>query len=77
MGRGYAPVVDTVRSGDGPENHDEAPAPDDDATPDADSNGDGEPVVGPVPDKIGEGGTNLRDRNAALGRRRGRDEPSP
>jgi hypothetical protein len=69
--------MDTVPRGDGPENNDDAPAPEDETTRDADSDGDGEPVVGPVPEKIGEGGTNLRDRNAALGRRRGRDQPSP
>jgi hypothetical protein len=69
----------TVPRGDGSENHDDAtPAPEDEATPDADvGGGDDEPVVGPIPDKIGEGGTNLRDRNAALGRRRGGDRPSP
>jgi hypothetical protein len=32
--------------------------------------------VGAVPEKIGEGGTNLRDRNAALSRRRGRSQQS-
>jgi len=75
--QGYARLMDTVPSGDGPENHDDAPAPTDETTPDADSEGDDEPVVGPVTDKIGEGGTNLRDRNAALGRRRGGDQPRP
>jgi hypothetical protein len=35
------------------------------------------PEVRPVEEKIGEGGTNLRDREAALGRRRGREERSP
>lgn len=32
------------------------------------------PDVRPVEEKIGEGGTNLRDREAALSRRRGREE---
>jgi hypothetical protein len=33
--------------------------------------------IEPVPEKIGEGVTNLRDRNAALGRRRGDERPAP
>ena len=50
-----------------PANGDVAPPEDaDDESPD----------VQPVPDKIGEGGTNLRDREAALKRRRGGDEPT-
>jgi hypothetical protein len=68
--------MDTVPSGDSSESHDDAPDPEDESTTDADSDGDGD-VVGPVTDKIGEGGTNLRDRNAALGRRRGGDPPPP
>ena len=59
-----------------PENGDATSAPDDEATT-ADVPANDEPVVEPVPEKIGEGGTNLRDRNAALSRRRGRDQPSP
>lgn len=47
---------------------------DEEARP-ADAN-DEAPDVQPVPDKIGEGGTNLRDREAALERRRGGTEPS-
>jgi hypothetical protein len=58
-----------------PENGDATSAPGDEATT-ADVPVNDEPVVVPVPEKIGEGGTNLRDRNAALSRRRGRDQPS-
>ena len=53
-----------------------APTSDDEATPAAVPESD-EPVVRPVPEKIGEGGTNLQDREAALGRRRSREKPSP
>jgi len=54
---------------------DTMPEADDDATPDTARESDGL-VVGAVPAKIGEGGTNLRDRNAALSRRRGCSQPS-
>ena len=36
-----------------------------------------QPTLRPVSEKIGEGGTNLRDRQAALGRRRGGEKRSP
>ena len=55
-----------------PAGEDGEPDPDDQGAPAAD---DDDELVRPVPDKIGEGGTNLRDREAALRRRRG-GEPS-
>ena len=51
-----------------PDPHGDAAAPED---------AEDRPEVHPVEEKIGEGGTNLRDREAALGRRRGREERSP
>ena len=54
----------------------DVPTPDEEATPSRGQEDD-QPVVRPVPEKIGEGGTNLQDREAALGRRRGREERSP
>ena len=54
-----------------PAGEDGEPDPDDQGAPAADD----DELVRPVPDKIGEGGTNLRDREAALRRRRG-GEPS-
>jgi len=52
---------------------------DESASDDAAASEDAEdrPDVRPAEEKIGEGGTNLRDREAALGRRRGREERSP
>jgi hypothetical protein len=55
---------------------DDVPTPDEEATPSVGQEDD-QPVVRPVPEKIGEGGTNLQDREAALSRRRGREERSP
>ena len=55
---------------------DDVPTPDEGATPSGGPEDD-QPDVRPVPEKIGEGGTNLQDREAALGRRRGREERSP
>ena len=54
-------------------------APPDPHVDDAAASGDAgdRPDVRPAEEKIGEGGTNLRDRTAALGRRRGREKRSP
>jgi hypothetical protein len=54
---------------------DAPPGPHDDAA--ASEDAEDRPDVRPVEEKIGEGGTNLRDREAALGRRRGREKRSP
>jgi hypothetical protein len=65
---------------DGSKHHDAIPAPGDETPEDRPEDRSGVredgPVVAPIPDKIGEGGTNLQDRNAALNRRRGRTRPS-
>jgi hypothetical protein len=72
-------VVSAMMSSEEP--HDESasdnapPGPHDDAA--ASEDAEDRPDVRPVKEKIGEGGTNLRDREAALGRRRGREERSP
>jgi hypothetical protein len=55
------------------ERRDESASDDAAASEDAEDRTD----VRPAEEKIGEGGTNLRDREAALGRRRGREERSP
>jgi len=58
-----------------PEAEDVQPSPGDEELASSDPDEE-RPDVQPVPDKIGEGGTNLRDREAALKRRQGGDEPS-
>ena len=55
------------------ERRDESASDDAAASEDAEDH----PDVRPAEEKIGEGGTNLRDREAALSRRRGREERSP
>jgi len=62
---------------DEPAGGEAAPDADDDAASPEEAEDDLD--IRPVEEKIGEGGTNLRDREAALGRRRGRngDRRSP